>query len=194
MGGDDYVGELPELTVLEVQVKTLAEIARDIRDFAKGAVSPLAPVLSDPVSIAEEVARACMHHPAFRQLEVNLTSDDVPAWVLDPKQIQHLLMNLLKNAAKASKPGDSINIRVLEENEELVFKVADQGIGISKDKMEHIFEPFFTTWKSTGTGLGLNICLRTVEAHNGKISVDSTPGKGTIFTVRIPRPGEEETV
>ncbi len=61
---------------------------------------------------------------------------------------------------------------------------------MTEDELQRIFEPFYTTWEANGTGLGLNICQKTVDAHEGTIAVESTPGKGSVFTVRLPRSQE----
>ncbi|MDJ0763078.1 MAG: hybrid sensor histidine kinase/response regulator [Myxococcota bacterium] len=184
--------ELPELKDLETQAKTLAEIARDIRDFAKGAVLPLAMTRADPLKTAKDVVRACKHHPAFRALDVQLITGPVSEWVMDARQIKHLLINLLKNAAKASDRNSTIEVYVATNDDALVFRITDHGVGIPDDLRERIWEPFFTTWdRQPGTGLGLSICRRSVEMHGGDIECHPTKGGGTTFIVRIPRATDE---
>ena len=179
--------ELKDLHELETQAKTLAEIAGDIRDFARGAALPFAAVLIDPRQPAEEVVRACAHHPAFRGIEVKLECGEMRSWRVDPRQLKHLLLNLLKNAAKASSAGDTLELRVEAGDDELRYLVIDHGLGIPPVRREQIWEPFYTTWDQNGTGLGLSICLQVVEMHGGRIACEETPGGGTTFRVQIPR-------
>jgi len=179
--------ELRELHELETQAKTLAEIASDIRDFARGAALPFSPVPIDPRDPAREVVRACVHHPAFRGIEVHIESDVQQSWRVDPRQLKHLLLNLLKNAAKASQEGDRIEVRVEAVDDELRYLVIDHGVGIPDERREQIFEPFYTTWDRNGTGLGLSICRQVVEVHGGRIDCEETPGGGATFRISLPR-------
>ena len=82
-----------------------------------------------------------------------------------------------------AKSGSSF--RKVGDKDSLVLSISDTGCGIGQEDIAHIEEPFFTT-KVTGTGLGLPICRKIVEAHGGRISVDSVPGEGTCFTIALP--------
>ena len=112
--------------------------------------------------------------------------DALPPVDHDPAQINQVLLNLLLNAIQSmDKPG---TIRVTLENLEddaALISVRDEGKGIAPEHVPNIFRPFFTT-KGHGTGLGLSLARRMVESHGGNISVQSTPGKGTEFTVELP--------
>jgi signal transduction histidine kinase len=107
----------------------------------------------------------------------------------DPQQIQQVLLNLLSNAADAmhSRPGSTRTLRLQagEDGSEIVLEVADDGIGIDTATLGRIFEPRFTT-KATGNGFGLSVCHRIVSNHRGRVAVKSTPGVGTVFSVRLP--------
>ncbi|MGB9622647.1 MAG: sensor histidine kinase, partial [Candidatus Bathyarchaeia archaeon] len=81
--------------------------------------------------------------------------------------------------------GGGITISSSLEGDELFIRVSDTGVGIPKEYMSEIFRPFFTT-KPKGQGLGLSVCKRIVEAHNGSISVESKVGEGTTFTIKLP--------
>jgi len=99
------------------------------------------------------------------------------------------LINLLTNAshACAEKGGGKVNISADARGGWLEIRVEDNGVGIIPDQLPRIFEPFFTTKPGgKGTGLGLNIVKSIVERHNGRISVESKPGKGTEFKVFFP--------
>ena len=99
-------------------------------------------------------------------------------------------MNLLTNAAQAlsvKDRGGVIRIRTARDGSDVVITVADDGPGIPSEVLPRIFDPFFTTKDvGEGSGLGLSIVHGIVERHGGTISVDSEPGRGTTFTVRLP--------
>lgn len=113
----------------------------------------------------------------------------------DSIQLEQVLLNLLINARQAMMPpasrGGSLTVRAdaNSENREAVIQVTDTGPGIKPEHIEKIWQPFFTTKTrpgTKGTGLGLAICKEIVEGHNGSIDVQSQPGKGTTFTIRLP--------
>ncbi|HBC87964.1 MAG TPA: hypothetical protein DCZ94_13515, partial [Lentisphaeria bacterium] len=113
-------------------------------------------------------------------------------------QIYQLFHNLLKNAKEAML-GDGITIKIdisrtnigmydpdgLVHGEYIRINISDNGSGIDKHNIENLFDPYFTL-KKTGTGLGLSVCLGIVRRHKGSIRVNSTLGKGTVFTVLLP--------
>ncbi len=112
--------------------------------------------------------------------------------VADRLQLERVLSNLIDNAIKYSPEGTEVRVRLLKENDSAVIEVEDQGQGIPQEALPHIFDPFYRvkTKKegvSVGTGLGLTIVKNIVDAHGGSINVQSKPGQGTIFTVKIPR-------
>ncbi len=107
----------------------------------------------------------------------------------DPQRLRQVFWNLLINAAQAISNGGSIGITAApgtgDQSDEVVICVSDTGTGIAMEHLENIFDPFFTT-KTDGTGLGLAIVYRIIEDLGGAIDVKSEPGKGTIFTIRLP--------
>jgi len=104
-------------------------------------------------------------------------------------QLSQLLLNLILNAYHAMEEGGGqLTLRLRGEGEEAVLQVEDTGRGIPPEALPHIFEPFFTTKASgRGTGLGLPIVQRVAQSHHGDITVSSTLGEGTTFTLRLPR-------
>jgi len=112
---------------------------------------------------------------------------EIPRTRCYPQQMNQVFMNLLVNAAHAIEQQGVITVRSWEEEGYACISVADTGRGIPEGNLDRIFEPFFTTKKvGEGTGLGLSITYDIVKKHNGEITVRSEPGKGTVFTVRIP--------
>lgn len=104
-------------------------------------------------------------------------------------QIQQVILNLAMNGVQAMPDGGELAIRSRQDGNALVFDVEDAGTGISEEERRHIFDPFFTG-KSNGTGLGLWITYRLVERMGGSIEVDSEPGRGSRFRVRLPIEGD----
>jgi two-component system NtrC family sensor kinase len=112
---------------------------------------------------------------------------EIPRTRCYPQQMNQVFMNLLVNAAHAIEQQGVITVRSREEDGYICVTVADTGQGIPEANLNRIFEPFFTTKEvGKGTGLGLSITYDIVKKHNGEITVQSEPGKGTVFTVRIP--------
>ncbi len=108
-----------------------------------------------------------------------------------PSRFKQLISNLVDNAIKYNKPGGSVLLRAFRESGHVVIRVSDTGIGIPEEHLSHIFERFYRVDKGRsremgGTGLGLSIVKHVVQLHGGAISVDSAPGQGTQFTVRLP--------
>ena len=103
--------------------------------------------------------------------------------------MHQVLMNLLSNALDAVEPQEGlirVDCRYDEENRQSVMEVIDNGVGIPPSMMKHMFELFHSTKGNRGTGLGLAVAKKIVEEHEGSISVKSSPGEGTTFTVRLP--------
>lgn len=106
--------------------------------------------------------------------------------------LRRIVENLLENAIKFTPEGGEVKIRVCEEEEQAILEVADTGVGIGDEAIKHIFEPFRQESEGKdreyeGSGLGLSIVKRLVEAHGGTIEVESQNGKGSRFTMRVPR-------
>lgn len=119
---------------------------------------------------------------------------DTPAVMASGNQIGRVLLNLLINARQAINEGGTILIRLQPGSDEgwVELTVRDSGCGIAKDSLPHIFDSFYSTKDGPddtgkgGTGLGLAACKEIVDAHHGRIRVESTVGKGTAFIIRLP--------
>ena len=128
------------------------------------------------------------------RITVDKSFQPVPPACVNGNQIQQILLNLLINARQAMPGGGRVMIRLAydAENDMVDLVVRDNGAGIPADKLPKIFEPFYTTKSGPdssgkgGTGLGLSMCRDIIEAHHGRIRVDSTVGKGTAFTLKLP--------
>ncbi len=122
--------------------------------------------------------------------------DDLPMVPLDRHQVQQVVTNLMLNSIEAIGEEGTIKIRTViprDSKNRVCIRISDSGIGIPEDQFMKIFQPFFST-KEKGTGMGLAICRRIIEEHDGKITVHSETGKGSTFTVTLPtRRNREET-
>ena len=110
----------------------------------------------------------------------------------DEESLEQVFMNLLGNAIKFNKPQGRVRVDLREEPDSVVVEVQDTGIGIAKEHLPFIFDQFFQVGRGQdkarkGSGLGLSIAKKIVEAHRGRIEVSSEPGCGTTFTVRLPK-------
>jgi len=116
--------------------------------------------------------------------------DELPCTVGDDQRIHQVLLNLLSNAAKYSDPGDTITLAAKTTGQEIMVAVSDTGPGIAEDQLPHLFHKFARLpgkeRQVTGTGLGLVISRQIVEAHNGRIWVESEVGQGTTFWFSLP--------
>jgi two-component system NtrC family sensor kinase len=118
---------------------------------------------------------------------VNKEYGEIPLTKCYPQQLNQVFMNLLVNAAHAIEKQGVITIRTWREDSFILASITDTGCGMEPGIVNRIFEPFFTTKEvGKGTGLGLSITYDIVKKHGGEITVQSAPGKGTTFTVRIP--------
>jgi PAS domain S-box-containing protein len=109
--------------------------------------------------------------------------------IIDEVLVSRILLNLLSNAVKYTEQGQLIRLELDEQDHRLILRVIDHGIGIKAQDHREIFEPFFRADEAQttpGSGLGLSIVKDCVDRHQGEISVESTPGKGSTFTVKIP--------
>jgi two-component system sensor histidine kinase HydH len=117
-------------------------------------------------------------------------SPDIPPIALDAELMERVIYNLVMNAAQASPPGGIVTVKTRLIEDMVEIAVIDRGSGIQAKDRESIFNPFFTT-KSAGVGLGLAIVSKIVDEHGGQITVESTPGEGSVFRVFLPLNGPQ---
>ncbi len=141
---------------------------------------------------AAETVRDLSQAAADRELEIEATAPALPVYVFaDAGRLQQVLHNLVENALQYSNPGGKIRVEVGAAPGEALLSVSDTGIGIPEADLPYVFERFFRSKRSRranpgGSGLGLSIVRWIVEAHKGRVTVESVAGKGTTFTVRLP--------
>jgi signal transduction histidine kinase len=145
----------------------------------------------DMFVIAHEVAERYQDKAAGSLLTIHVeTAKNLPNTSGDPKSLERALMALLDNAIKFSPQGGQVEINLYEEDNFVVIDVIDHGIGIEAESLPHIFDRFYHIEKSgdnlfSGIGLGLAITNQVIKQHNGRISVQSEPGQGSTFSVRL---------
>jgi two-component system NtrC family sensor kinase len=121
-------------------------------------------------------------------VETQLDSS-VPEVMASTNQMRQVMLNLFKNAKEAMPKGGTLTIRTAREEDDVVIRIRDTGVGIPEEIRDRIFEAFFTTkQKVKGVGLGLSVCYGIVKDHGGEIKLDSEVEKGTTFTIRLPVP------
>ncbi|PWU23662.1 MAG: hypothetical protein C5B48_08185 [Candidatus Rokuibacteriota bacterium] len=120
-------------------------------------------------------------------LELDLDLGGVPPIMGRPAELNEVVTNLILNAIDAMPEGGTLRIATHQDRDRhVVLVVTDTGIGMAEDVRDRVFDPFFTTKGEEGTGLGLSVSYSIVQRHGGEMRVDSRPGAGTTFTVRLP--------
>jgi signal transduction histidine kinase len=177
---------------LEVSAREVERISRIVRDYLDS-TRPLEPErqtteLPRLLEEAVELVRGTEPRP-----RATVTCDVDPALgslVTDPGLLRQIVVNLLSNALDAVDGDGQVTVTASAEDTDVLITVSDTGHGISPDDLRRIFEPFYTTkGRGKGTGLGLAICRQLTAALGGTISVQSQPGRGSTFYVRLPREG-----
>jgi signal transduction histidine kinase len=148
-----------------------------------------------PVDVSASVQRIAEEAQAYAEsldlsLEVQVVEGGPFVWSGDERHLDRIVLNLISNACKFSRPGGVVKVAVGSDREGIWISVADQGIGIAPQDVDRIFERFVqlessSTRRFQGTGIGLSIVKQLVTLHGGRIAVDSEPGRGTTFTVHL---------
>jgi signal transduction histidine kinase len=187
--------ELHEQMLILAQDRTKTMLER-VNDFLRlGAVTYAKTERKPhPVSLLDVLERLAPEIRVRARWEaVNLhfdVPDSLPLVTATDEDLEHLLSNLVNNAIKYTHPGGSVTVSLKNENGNVVGIVADTGIGIASEELEHIFDEFYRTEsardKAQGTGLGLSIVKRVVDLYNGHIHVESELGHGSRFIFTFP--------
>jgi two-component system NtrC family sensor kinase len=183
--------DFPEyLRTIHSEIFRCKGILKSLLEFARPSSGTFREI--DINELIKEVLLLLKHRTARLQHTLSLTLNrDLPKISADAGSLRQLLMNLLLNAIYFTPEGGSISITTGPDGAEnacgVRLDVRDTGAGIPADLIDKVFDPFFTTKPvGEGTGLGLTICHRIVEEHGGTIDVESEPGKGTTFIIKLP--------
>jgi len=178
-----------------LQINRCREITHGLLKFSRKSELNLKPV--DLQQLIAEAIRLVENQAQIQGISIrSAVARDLPAIESDFDQLQQVLVNLINNALYAvrEEPAGEIRINAERSDDYAAVAVADNGCGIAQEDLEKIFMPFFTT-KPVGqwTGLGLSTCYGIIERLGGKITVNSEPGEGTVFTVYLPLTKENPT-
>jgi two-component system phosphate regulon sensor histidine kinase PhoR len=148
------------------------------------AIGPIKPVLEEAIDLSGVKADE-------KRIMIDLAGDDDPEARINPPLLEQAIMNLLDNSIKYSPEGSHIHVAVQKHDAEVSIAVVDEGCGIPSGHLSRIFERFYVVDKSRsrklgGTGLGLAIVKHIAQAHGGRVTVASTPGQGSTFTIHLP--------
>lgn len=170
------------LEIIEKSIVRSLEMLETLRDNTRKSEPKLR--RTDLNKIIEESVEEL---PRPNNITVQMELDpEEEAWI-DGLQIRRVLDNLLLNAVEAMPEGGAIKVTKHKDDSKFIVQVSDTGVGIPEEVLPNLFERKFYTTKPHGLGLGLSYCKRTIESHGGSIMVDSVLGKGTVFTIELPR-------
>ncbi|GAB6907935.1 PAS/PAC sensor hybrid histidine kinase [Desulfosarcina cetonica] len=176
------------LSLVETETDRCAKIVSSLLTFSRKS-----PITTGPVAMDEVLSRSIVlagHRLELAKISLQAhVADDLPPIEGDANQLQQCLLNLIFNAIDAMPDGGTLTLSAGVDKPAGVLRltVEDTGHGIPPEDMGHIFEPFFSTKpEGTGIGLGLATTYGIIERHRGTLSVESTPGRGTVFTIRLP--------
>jgi len=178
--GDEIVKEY--LGIIQKEVKDAERIVRSLLDFMR-----VRPPEKEWITVEGLINEVLSAYTIPENIKLKLDFRGENKVFVDINQIERCFSNLLHNAIQAMTPkGGELIIRTISQKDQVIIQFTDTGPGISKSDLERIFEPLFTT-KARGIGLGLTVAKSLVEANGGKIMAESEEGKGSVFTVTLPK-------
>lgn len=181
----ERIGDLMEKAVAQAQ--RAGEVIRQLRQFvSKGETERRSHSVNQ---LVEEALALGLLGTRQAGIRVSLQLDhDLPPALVDPVQIQQVILNLVRNAAEAMQEVERRELTIVTRTSggRIKIDVADTGPGLAPDVVDRLFQPFVTT-KKTGMGLGLSICREIVEAHHGRMTATTRPSGGMVFSVVLPR-------
>jgi PAS domain S-box-containing protein len=175
------------LQTIVAQVERITRVMNQLLSFARRKPPQPGPLaLKEVIENSLEMFRERLSN---HQVHVYTQMDpDCPNAQADSDQMNQVLINLVMNAVHAMPEGGSLRIELVQEQEMVKLTVSDTGHGIPKEVINKVFDPFFTTKEfGKGTGLGLTVVKGIIEEHHGTIAVESQEGKGTTFTILLPK-------
>lgn len=179
------------LELVENNVKRISKIIRALLGFARHSATSGE---WGSVDLRQSLNQACAlvrHQLEGQLIELQLDCpEDLPALTGSAGELEQVFINLLLNAQNAMSDGGALRVRARLVGDTVELRFADTGVGIEAEHLDRIFEPFFTTRSDEGgTGLGLAVSYGIIEVHGGVMTVESEPGSGTTFIIRLPLAG-----
>ena len=181
------------LASVEAQTLRLSRLSADLRKLADLEVRLVEHSPVDVPALLHEAFSMAQEQPGAAKRHLNLSIPQAP-WPLpkiqgDPDLLLLAVHNLLDYALKFSRPGDTLELHAFEDGAEIVIEVADTGPGIPEDEQSHVWEELYRGEAGRGipgSGLGLALVRAIAERHNGRVTLRSRLGQGTVFTLRLP--------
>ena len=176
---------LQHIDIIASEIRRLDDVVQGFLKFTRPEDLKLQPVnLSD---LLTEVVPIVSPEAERRRVQIAVETDHAPDVNGDPAMLRQAVLNLALNACQAMPDGGTLRLRCeAARGRRVRLTVSDTGIGIKPEHLQRIFDLYFTT-KDKGSGIGLSMVYRTVQMHDGEIEVQSTPGKGTTFTILLPQ-------
>ena len=176
-----------DVRLIADESRRCGDIVKNLLFFARGREGEYRQ--ADLNEVIEKTLRL-VHHK-IDLFEINLDVHVPPESILatcDQNQVQQAVLAIIINAIEAMPDGGRLSVSLQRDNGNAVIRIADTGIGIDEEDQRRIFEPFFTTKEEEGhgTGLGLSVAYGIIQNHDGRITVDSAPGKGATFVITLP--------
>jgi signal transduction histidine kinase len=186
--GDEETGLLQEMSDLgRISAAACARIVSVVRSLSSFARLDEAAFKYADINEAIRTVVQLLDPGLTRRIRIEQVFGEIPPIPCFPALLNEALMNLLVNACQAIKESGEVAVETRREADSAIVTIRDTGCGIPREHLDTIFDPGFTTkGVGVGTGLGLAVVYSVVNAHQGSISVESTIGKGTIFTLRLP--------
>lgn len=176
---------LQHIDIIASEIRRLDDVVQGFLKFTRPEDLKLQPVnLSD---LLNEVVPTVAPEAERRRVQIAVDTDNAPDVNGDPAMLRQAVLNLALNACQAMPDGGTLRLRCeAARGRRVKLTVSDTGVGIKPEHLQRIFDLYFTT-KEKGSGIGLSMVYRTVQMHDGEIEVQSTPGKGTTFTILLPQ-------
>ena len=177
------------LLVVEQETERCARVVKDLLNLARTGETHRSPL--DLPSLLDKTLKLFSIHLRDKKIDLVCSYGEVPLVLGDEQQLQQVFMNVIINSIHAMENGGSLKITVGEGVElggakTVSVRIEDTGSGMDDEQLRQVFDPFYTTKRGSGSGLGLFIVHRLVDAHGGKVSIDSAVGKGTICNITFP--------
>jgi len=173
------------LALVQRETERCSAIVRNLLDFARD--RPVALRELQVGAVVDEALQLIAHQIAIQGLTLERHLESTPPVLADFGQLRQAVVNVALNAIEAMGKRGTLTVSTRGSPDGAVeIVIADTGPGISPDNLAHVFEPFFTT-KEKGTGLGLSVVYGILQRHQGSVDVQSEPGRGTCFTLKLPR-------
>ena len=176
-GSPNFLSDIREVKIAATRCQ---QIVKTFSEFSKNMETPVAFSLTHLVQTTLSLLEPTLR-PFHCHLDIQACYDTV--WGR-PDLLRQVISNIIRNACQASKPKDSLHIKIYAKDHLIYLEVQDFGRGIPKKDLSKIFDPFFTT-KKKGVGLGLNLCQKIIHRMKGKTNVESEMGKGTTVQIQL---------